>query len=70
MTVPCTATAGDPGATCSVTTTIDAVTPGTVPEGKRSIWELGQVEVYDGGRTAWRQPPPNTLFARQGVFIP
>ena len=40
VTVPCAATAGDVGATCAVTTTFDAVTPGAVPEGKRANWAL------------------------------
>ena len=49
VTVPCTATATAPGATCAVTTSFDAVVPGTVPEGKRTIWQLEQVRVDDGG---------------------
>jgi predicted acyl esterase len=70
VTVPCTATPGDPGATCSVSTTMDAVQPGMVPEGKRSVWEFGQIEVYDGGSDGLAGTPGNTLFAKQGVFIP
>ena len=41
--------ATDTGATCTLETTADAVRPGLVPEGRRSLWQLGQVEVYDGG---------------------
>ena len=69
--VPCTATAGEPGASCSVVTTMDAVIPGAVPEGKRSIWQLGQVEVDDGGADGLAATDSgNTLFAQQGIFIP
>ena len=70
VTVPCTPTPGAAGSTCSVSTTLDAVTPGAVPEGKRSIWELGAIEVDDGGGDGDAETPGNTLFARQGVFIP
>ena len=71
VTVPCTATAGEPGASCSVSTTMDAVMPGAVPEGKRSVWELGQIEVHDGGPDGLAGTPSgNTLFAKQGLFVP
>ena len=71
VTVPCTATGSTTmGSTCSITTTMDAVTPGAVPEGKRSIWALDQARVYDGGADGLASTAPNTLFARQGVFIP
>jgi predicted acyl esterase len=71
VTVPCTATVGEPGASCSVSTTADAVVPGMVPEGKRSVWELGQVQVTDGGTDGLASTDgDNTLFAKQGVFVP
>ena len=72
VTVPCTATGGAAsiGATCAVTTSFDAVTPGAIPEGKRSVWELGQVQVLDGGPDGEAETAPNTVFARQGVFVP
>ena len=71
LTLPCAATA-DPaiGSTCSVTTTADAVMPGAVLEGKRSVWELGKVQVFDGGSDGMASTAPNTLFAAQGVFVP
>ena len=70
--MPCTAT-GDTtvGSTCSVNTTADAVlVPGAVKEGRRSIWQLGQVQVFDGGSDGVVSTNPNTLFAVQGVFVP
>jgi predicted acyl esterase len=74
VTVPCAAT-GPPsdtsiGSTCSVSTSFDAVMPGAVPEGARSIWQLGQVEVFDGGADGLASTTPNQVFARQGVFVP
>ena len=71
FTAPCTATP-DPsiGATCSVTTTVEAITPGAVKEGMRAIWQMGQIEVFDGGPDGDADTTPNTLFAKQGVFVP
>ena len=68
--VPCTATPGAEGSTCSLSTTMDAVIPGAVPEGKRSIWQLGRTEVYDGGSDGLAGTAGNTLFATQGLFVP
>ena len=71
VTVPCAATAqGDVGATCSVQTTFDAVLPGSVTELRRSIWQLGQIEVQDGGADGLAATAPNEVFARQGIFVP
>ena len=70
-TVPCLATASTTiGSTCSLTTTADAVSPGTVLEGRRAVWELGVVRVLDGGSDGLAATSPNTLFARQGIFVP
>jgi hypothetical protein len=58
------------GSTCAVSTTADAVTPGIVPEGKRAIWQVGQVQVFDGGPDGVAATPGNTLFAVPGLFAP
>jgi hypothetical protein len=72
FTVPCAATiAAGIGATCSVNTTANSLTPGLVIENKRSIWQLGQIRVYDGGADSDGDTPgDNTLFATQGIFVP
>jgi hypothetical protein len=70
LTVPCAATGDTVGATCSATTTFDAVVPGTIKEGKRAIWQLEGVRVNDGGPDGLASTTPNTLFAVQGVFVP
>jgi hypothetical protein len=44
--------------------------PGAVIETQRSIWELGDMQVFDGGPDGIASTSPNTLFARQGVFVP
>jgi PKD repeat protein len=58
------------GAVCGLTTTLDALTPGLAPEGARTIWAMGPVEVLDGGSDGDVDTPGNQVFARQGLFIP
>jgi glucose/arabinose dehydrogenase/PKD repeat protein len=70
VTMPCTATPTAGGSTCAATTTADALNPGSVVEGKRSIWEAGQVQVFDGGSDGMAGTTPNTLLATQGLFVP
>ena len=59
--VPCAPTATDAGATCAVTTTLDALTPGTVDEGARAAWQLGGLELRDS---------TGAVFARPGIYVP
>jgi Tol biopolymer transport system component len=70
--VPCAVTADATiGSSCAVSTSANAVMPGSIQSGKRSIWELGQVFVYDGGADGLGSTTgDNTLFETQGVFIP
>jgi hypothetical protein len=66
------------GATCSVSTSLDAVVPNTVTEGMRSIWEVGQAEVKDAGPngTGYASCPPTcgdgdeSAFMHEGIFTP
>jgi hypothetical protein len=59
------------GSSCAANTSADALAPGTVKEGRRAIWGLGRVEVYDGGADGDAQTPAgDTLFATQGLFVP
>jgi TolB protein len=70
--VPCATTPDTSvGSTCSITTTANAVLPGTAREGKRSVWGLGSFDLYDGGPDGDADTPSgNTLFAVQGLFAP
>jgi hypothetical protein len=70
--VPCAGTS-DPsvGGTCALATTFNAIAPGAVVEGRRAIWELGSIDVYDGGGDSLAATTgDNTLFARQGLYVP
>jgi hypothetical protein len=73
VSLPCAQTAAtSTGSTCAVTTTVNAFIPGdTVKDGKRTVWELGQVQVYDGGADGDGDTPAgDTLYAVQGLFVP
>jgi hypothetical protein len=63
--------ATDIGSTCSANTTADAVIPGVTPEFKRAIWQLGQVQIFDGGGDGDGDTTgDNTLFEVQGLYAP
>ena len=67
----CTPTAAtDVGSTCSLTTTLDTLLPGMIVEGRRSVAELAQVQVIDGGPDGDTATEPNQVFLRQGIFVP
>jgi acyl-homoserine-lactone acylase len=59
--VPCTATADTTGGSCRVSTTANALVPGSVRSGDRAVWQLGSIGMYDAN---------DDLFATQGVFVP
>jgi hypothetical protein len=70
--VPCAATGGSEGGACTTTTTLDAVTGANVArEGKRAVWDVSQLRVFDGGADGDADTSgDNTLFAVQGIFVP
>jgi hypothetical protein len=71
ITMPCAATSTSAGGTCSVATTANAVLPGVAADGRRSIWQLGTVDVLDGGADGVASTAgDNTPFADQGLFVP
>src|SRR4029453_6755256 len=70
--IPCSETVDTSvGSTCSTSTSADAVMPGITPEFTRAVWEVGQVQVYDGGSDGDGDTTgDNTLFMTQGLFAP
>jgi Tol biopolymer transport system component len=69
--IPCAATPSSAaGSNCTTATSLDALVPGTVPEGKRSNWQLDQVTIYDGGADGDPATGVNTIFAVPGIFVP
>jgi hypothetical protein len=64
-TVPCAT------GTCTLATTANALAPGALAAGRRAIWQLGQVRVYDGGADGLASTTgDNTLFMVEGIFVP
>jgi glucose/arabinose dehydrogenase len=71
FTIPCTATGSTTiGSTCSIATTADAVVAGVIKESVRTVWGLGQIDVLDGGPDGVASTADNTVFVRQGLFVP
>jgi TolB protein len=70
--LPCTANADSQiGSDCAITTTADTLVPGTILEGKRSIWEIASARLDDAGPDGNPDTTAdNTAFATQGVFVP
>jgi hypothetical protein len=59
------------GSTCNASTSLNAVVPGALKDGKRASHELLAVRIYDGGPNGDGDTiADNTVFARPGVFIP
>ncbi len=73
FTIPCADSPAEPitGSDCMLATSMNALAPGTHEDGRRAVWQLGQVRVLDGGADADGSTiADNTVFATQGVFVP
>jgi hypothetical protein len=69
--VPCGTTADNRiGSTCAVSTSANAVAPGSVETGNRAIWQMGQVQLFDGGSSGTAGAADAALFEVQGAFAP
>ena len=60
---------GDEGATCLAGTTANALLPGSLVDGARTILEFGQLRVEDGGPDNLATTP-NDTFLISGVMAP
>ena len=61
---------GSPGGQCTVVTGMNAIVPGSVPSAKRSIWEVTQLFVQDGGSDGNPATTPNDTWLVRGLFQP
>jgi hypothetical protein len=70
--IPWSLEAGCIEGTCDVSTSTDAIVPGSTPEGSRAVWQLDQIQVKDGGLDGApsTNPEQNRLLAVQGLFVP
>jgi hypothetical protein len=69
--VSCEATS-DPslGATCDAATSADAITPGLVGEGRRTVVQVHRVRVRDSGPDGVLGNSDDAGSAMQGVYVP
>ena len=59
------------GSTCTMRTSFNAFIPGSIKDTKRSLMEVDDLRVYDGGADGvGSTTADNTVFLRPGVFIP
>jgi hypothetical protein len=58
------------GGSCSVYSSAVAVGPPQSSTPARAVVEMTQLEVFDGGQDGIVSTTGNTVFMRQGVFIP
>jgi hypothetical protein len=58
------------GSNCALTTTTNSLVPNTIKESVRSVWQLGKVDVMDGGADGVASTDPNTRYLTQGYFVP
>jgi dipeptidyl aminopeptidase/acylaminoacyl peptidase len=73
FTVPCTSTPGSSAdaSSCATTTSVNALVPGGIEAAHRTIWDVGEARVYDGGPDGNAETETdNSLFMTQGVFVP
>jgi hypothetical protein len=68
--VSCAGTAGPEGATCSLDTSADAVTAGTIKENKATVLQVFRFRVNDSGTNGIRSDSDDRTFATQGIYIP
>jgi hypothetical protein len=71
FTVPCSSSAGATiGSTCAIVTSANAALPGIVLDAKRTLWEVGEVSLLDGGSDGLAATADNMLFMHKGIFVP
>src|SRR5689334_3233361 len=58
------------GGTCTANTSANATVPGSVKDTQRSVVEIAQIQISDGGADGQVATADNTLFGVQGIFIP
>jgi hypothetical protein len=69
--VDCTSTASSSvGSTCNATTSAEAVTPGSIKEGKRAVVDVFRIKLQDSGPNGNRGDSDDRLFEQQGIYVP
>jgi hypothetical protein len=68
--VDCTTTVGTDGSTCTANTSANAVSPGTVIEGRDMIIQVFRARLSDAGPNGIQGDSDDKLFETQGFFVP
>jgi len=58
------------GSACSVNTTLNALVPGAVRNGKSAVWEVKEIQVFDQGIDGVRGNGDDKVFEGQGILEP
>jgi hypothetical protein len=58
------------GSTCPVNTTMNAIIPGLVKNGKSAVMQLHEIQVLDQGADGIRANADDKVFEAQGIFLP
>jgi hypothetical protein len=58
------------GSTCGVNTSANALMPGAIRTGDKSIWQLGEIQVLDSGTDGTRGNADDQTVAVQGIYLP
>ena len=58
------------GASCSIGTTANALTPGAVQEAQRTVVQVFRVRVNDSGVNGVQGDADDRAFAQQGIYVP
>jgi hypothetical protein len=58
------------GSTCGVNTSANALMPGVIRTGDKSIWQLGEIQVLDSGTDGTRGNADDQTLAVQGIYLP
>jgi hypothetical protein len=63
---------GDPGSTCSINTSANALSAGSILSGKQGVVQIGQVRIRDSGPNGVYSAglSDDSVFAVQGIFVP
>jgi hypothetical protein len=58
------------GSTCSVNTSADSISPDTIRESRRAVFQIFRLRVEDAGEDGVPGNADDKIFAHQGIFVP
>ena len=66
------ASTSDPsvGSNCDITTSVDAIQPGAISEGRQTVMQVFRLRLNDSGANTVRGDGDDRIFSTQGVYVP